>query len=54
MYNVFLVLAVCGADKAGAKRTQPPWEPPSGSVDVGLQIFNSLTRRKVSRWVRFL
>jgi len=38
-----------GADKAGSKRTQPPWQPPSGSVNVGLQIFNSLTRKKVSK-----
>jgi len=34
-------------DKSGSKRTQPPWQPSSGSVDVGLQIFNSLTRKKV-------
>jgi len=43
------VYRYCGADKAGSKRTQPPWQPPSGSVDVGLQIFNSLTRKKVDR-----
>jgi len=35
------------AGKAGTRRIQPPWQPPSGSVDVGLQIFNSLTRKKV-------
>jgi hypothetical protein len=29
------------------KRTQPPWQPPSGTVDVGLKMFNSLTRKKV-------
>jgi len=38
-----------GADKAGSRRTQPTWQPPSGSVDVGLQIFNSLTRKKVGK-----
>jgi len=41
--------AYVGADKAGSKRIQPPWQPPSGSVNVGLQIFNSLTRKKVRR-----
>ena len=35
------------ADKT-AKRAQPQWQPPSGSgADVGLKLFNSLTRKKV-------
>ena len=32
----------------GSKRGQPVWQAPDGSVDVGLKLFNSLTRKKES------
>jgi cysteinyl-tRNA synthetase len=29
-----------------AKRTQPPWNPPSTSDEPKLKLYNSLTRQK--------
>lgn len=29
-----------------SRRRQPPWQPPIGGVDVGLKLYNSLTRKK--------
>ncbi|KAK2181284.1 hypothetical protein NP493_402g01035 [Ridgeia piscesae] len=29
------------------KRAQPQWQPPEGKFDVGLKLYNSLTRQKV-------
>lgn len=40
--------SVDNADKAAAsgRRVQPLWQLPEGSVNVGLQVYNSLTRKK--------
>ena len=35
------------------KRGQSPWQVPKGSVDVGLKLYNSLTRKKVSCCFRY-
>lgn len=38
---------------APGRRVQPPWQPPEGSVNVGLQVYNSLTRKKVRMRILF-
>lgn len=52
--NVLKVRSFGFSDKtASGRRVQPSWQPPEGSVNVGLQVYNSLTRKKVRMRILF-